>query len=57
VTSTLALYIGGDNGRGSLGTTSSKYDGLDGSTKIDITVNEECIKVAMRLMSMVWSSV
>jgi hypothetical protein len=56
VTSNLAS--GGDKRGGSLGTTRSTYDGLEGfSTQIDITVNGGRVKVAMRLISKVWSCV
>jgi hypothetical protein len=47
----------GDNRRGSSGTTSSKYYGVDGSTQIDVTVNGGCVKVALMLISKVWSCV
>jgi hypothetical protein len=56
LTATSTLASGGDNRRGSLGTASSKYDGLDSSTQIDVTVNGGRLKFFMRLTSRVWSS-
>ncbi len=39
LTATSTLASGGDDRRGSLGTASTKYDGLNSSTQIDVTVN------------------
>ncbi len=54
---TSTLPSDGDNRRGSLGTIISNYDGLDGSTQIDVTENGARTKVAIRMISRVWSSV
>ncbi len=56
VSATSTLASGGDDRRGSLGTASSKYDGLDSSTQIDVTVNGGRLEYVMRLISDVWSN-
>jgi hypothetical protein len=45
------LASGEDNHRGFLATASSKYDGLDISTQINITVNGGRLKFVMRMIS------
>jgi hypothetical protein len=57
LTATSTLASGADDRRGSLGTATSKYDGLDSSTQIDVTVNGRNLKFVMRLISRLWSSV
>jgi hypothetical protein len=57
LSATSTLASGGDDRRGSLGTASSKYNGLDSFAHFDLTVYGGRLRFVMTLIFTIWSSV